>query len=62
MLLRSPRGMPEASSHRCGLMLPEGRCPCYLRIAPRQGAPFEKGSLASLPKLMVTMMTMVTIF
>ena len=61
MLLRSPRGMPDASSRRCGPILPEGRCPCYLRIAPRQGAPFEKGSLASPPKLSVTVVTMVTV-
>ena len=53
--------LAQASSRRCALMLPEGRCPCYLRIAPRQGAPFENGSLASPPKLSVTVVTMVTV-
>ena len=46
MLLRSPR-VPGASFRRCVLILPEGHCPCYLSITPRQGAPFVKGSLAS---------------
>ena len=41
----SPRGLPGTSSRCYVPMLPEGRCPCYLRIAPRQGVPFEKGSL-----------------
>ena len=36
---------PEVPARRCVQMLPEGRCPCCLRTAPRQGAPFVKGSL-----------------
>ncbi len=61
MLLRSARLELGASSRYCGLMLPEGRCPCYLRIAPRQGMPIKKGFLASPPKLSVTVVTIVTV-
>ena len=41
----SPRGLPETSGRWRVQTFPEGRCPCYLRIAPRPGEPFEKGSL-----------------
>ena len=38
----SPRGLPEVSA-RCGVQtLPEGRCPCQLRLTPRQGCPLKR--------------------
>ena len=35
-------------------MLPEGRRPCCLRTAPRQGAPFGKGFLCTPAQTFVT--------
>ena len=38
----SPRGLPGVPA-RCGVQtLPEGRCPCQLRLTPRQGCPLKR--------------------
>ena len=46
----SARRLPEAPARHLVQMLPEGRCPCCLRTAPRKGLAFENATLSSPPK------------